>query len=103
MVSIEMIEDVLCIRKQDGTLREITDFVCFHVITNDYVYYEYILEYRHGYRVCMLFSINNYISTGVITQMRISQYRRNRWFNVNNNGIDNVTWDEIWDQELYFE
>jgi hypothetical protein len=103
MVSVEMIGNVLCIRKQDGTLREIMDSVCFHVIANGYVYF----EYRHGgYRAggieCELFSIDNYISTGVITMMSVSQYRNNRPFNVNNNGIDNATWNEIWDQELCF-
>jgi hypothetical protein len=104
MVSVEMIGNALCIRKQDGTLVEIMDSVCFYVIVNGYVYFEhrYGGAYRRGGIECELFSIDNYISTGVITMLSISQYRNNRPFNVNNNGIDNATWNEIWDQELCF-
>ena len=113
---IEMRENTLCIRKQDGTLEEIMDSVRFYIIANGYVYF----EWWHGYslclnevgndgvstnantRVCELFSINNYISTGSVTLLNISEYRNNRPFEVDSYGIGNVSWNQIWNQELRF-
>jgi len=86
---IEMVGgDMLCIRKQDGTLEEIMDSVCFHrIMKNNYVYIEYMpdstplseLDPANGRNsinsiVCKLFSINDYISTGVVNLMTISEY-----------------------------
>jgi hypothetical protein len=85
---IEMVGNMLCIRKQDGTLEEIMDSVCFfRILENDYVYLEYMnsttplseLDPGSGRNsidsiVCKLFSINDYISTGVVNLMTISEY-----------------------------
>jgi len=113
---IEMRGNTLCITNQDGILCEIMDSVRFYVIANGYVYFEWL----HGYslclnevgndgvstnansRVCELFSINNFISTGSVTLLSISQYRNNRSFDVDTYGIGNVSWNEIWNQELQF-
>jgi len=114
---IEMRGNTLCIRKQDGTLEEIMDSVRFYIIANGYVYFECWhslcldavgngnsegVNTNANTRVCELFSINNYISTGSVTLLNISQYRNNRPFDVDSYGIGNVSWNQIWNQEFHF-
>lgn len=54
---------------------------------------------------CLLFNMNDYIQTGNITVLTISNYFNNRPFIVDNYGIEinnnNITWNQIWNQELY--
>jgi hypothetical protein len=86
-IDIEMVGDMLCVRK-DGTLVEIIDSVCFfRIMENNYVYIEYMpdstplseLDPVNGRNsidsiVCKLFSINDYISTGIVKLMTIFEY-----------------------------
>ena len=99
----------ICIREQDGTHLEIIDSVSFYLISNHYVY----IECRGGGGVsnaisimCLLFNFNDYIQTGNITVLSISNYINRRPFNVDSYGIEinnnNTAWNQIWDQELYF-
>ena len=112
--------NTLCVRDRDGTYSEIIDSVCFYLIANHYVY----IECRRGYSLylddndtqdsvssntnsimCLLFNMNDYIQTGNITILSISNYVNSRPFNVDNYGIDMnnlITWNQIWNQELYF-
>ena len=90
--------------KRDGGFQQIIDFPRhFHLVTSDYLYY----EYRSGNStVCELFSLQNYSVTGDITLLTISEYINNRVFSVNDNGIcddtGTIPWNTIYSQSLYY-